>query len=533
MQFMPATWKAYGVDANHDGVKDPYNPVDAIFASARYLRAAGGATDVRRAVFAYNHANWYVDSVLTRARLIGGLPADFIGSLTGLTQGRFPVEARATYVGSEANRSRRVRRGNAASIVQSNGARKGMDVFTRRNARVVAVNDGRILRVGSSPRLGRFVRLQDVYGNIYTYGHLGRIASRYPAPRERAVSRATVRRELKLPRDPKPTRAASSRRRTEASPRRRAAASSRRRTVPPRSAARPVPVAKERLFAHPGRASARRAGGARQLRRAVTGDGGLRFDRKRFEAKPLRDGARVLAGTVLGRVGRARAGKASHLRFEIRPAGRRAPRVDPKPILDGWKLLETSAIYRAERRTPFSGEERSKPSIGQILLMGKSELERRILADPDVELYSCGRDDVRAGQIDRRVLATLAYLAASGLKPTVSSLRCGHGRLTRSGNVSEHSTGDAVDIAAVNGIPIVGHQGRGSVTEQTVQRLLGLQGLMKPHQIISLMASRAPTTPSRWATMTTTSTWAGGRSTPRRAGRATPPPSSSHGSGRS
>ena len=41
MQFMPSTWEMYGVDANGDGRKDPYNPVDAIFAAARYLRAAG------------------------------------------------------------------------------------------------------------------------------------------------------------------------------------------------------------------------------------------------------------------------------------------------------------------------------------------------------------------------------------------------------------------------------------------------------------------------------------------------------------
>jgi outer membrane biosynthesis protein TonB len=54
MQFMPGTWKQYGVDANHDGRKDPYNPVDAIFAAARYLKAANAETDVRRAVFAYN-----------------------------------------------------------------------------------------------------------------------------------------------------------------------------------------------------------------------------------------------------------------------------------------------------------------------------------------------------------------------------------------------------------------------------------------------------------------------------------------------
>ena len=38
MQFMPPTWAAYGVDANGDGVKDPFNPVDAIFAAARYLQ---------------------------------------------------------------------------------------------------------------------------------------------------------------------------------------------------------------------------------------------------------------------------------------------------------------------------------------------------------------------------------------------------------------------------------------------------------------------------------------------------------------
>jgi hypothetical protein len=81
----------------------------------------------------------------------------------------------------------------------------------------------------------------------------------------------------------------------------------------------------------------------------------------------------------------------------------------------------------------------------------------------------------------------LEFLASSGLKPTVSALKCGHSLMTVSGNVSEHSTGDAADIAAINGIPIVGHQGPGSITDLTIQRLLTLQGTMKPHQIISLM----------------------------------------------
>src|SRR3954453_20185347 len=97
MQFMPSSWETYGVDANKDGVKDPYNPVDAIFAAARYLRAAGADKDIRAAVYAYNHADWYVDSVLLRAQVLGGLPANLVGSLTGLTEGRFPVMAKATY----------------------------------------------------------------------------------------------------------------------------------------------------------------------------------------------------------------------------------------------------------------------------------------------------------------------------------------------------------------------------------------------------------------------------------------------------
>ena len=70
MQFIPSSWEAYGVDANGDGRKDPYNPVDAICAAANYLKAAGGLEDLYDAIFAYNHADWYVQEVLAlRARL--------------------------------------------------------------------------------------------------------------------------------------------------------------------------------------------------------------------------------------------------------------------------------------------------------------------------------------------------------------------------------------------------------------------------------------------------------------------------------
>jgi hypothetical protein len=241
---------------------------------------------------------------------------------------------------------------------------------------------------------------------------------------------------------------------------------------------------KERLFANPGRANATVAGGGRQDLGLL---GSLGLDRSEIVMKPLERGARVTSGTVLGHVGRLSKRTSAHVRFEIRPAGRGAPRVDPKPILDGWKLLESTAIYRAAGRNPFVGKDAQAPSVGQILLMSKDTLARRLLADPNVQIYGCGRRDVRAGQIDRRVLATLEFLAASGLKPTVTSLKCGHSYLTASGNVSEHSTGTAVDIAAINGVPILGHQGAGSIAELTIQCLRTLQGTMEPHQIISLM----------------------------------------------
>jgi soluble lytic murein transglycosylase-like protein/cell wall-associated NlpC family hydrolase len=67
MQFMPETWAGYGVDANGDGVKDPFNPEDAIFAAAAYLSANGMPTDTYGAIFAYNHADWYVGEVLANA----------------------------------------------------------------------------------------------------------------------------------------------------------------------------------------------------------------------------------------------------------------------------------------------------------------------------------------------------------------------------------------------------------------------------------------------------------------------------------
>lgn len=68
MQFMPATWAGYGVDADGDGVKNIQSNKDAIYGAAKYLKASGAPGDWYKAIYAYNHADWYVQKVKARAK---------------------------------------------------------------------------------------------------------------------------------------------------------------------------------------------------------------------------------------------------------------------------------------------------------------------------------------------------------------------------------------------------------------------------------------------------------------------------------
>jgi soluble lytic murein transglycosylase-like protein len=64
MQFLPATWRAYGLGGDID------DPRDAILAAGNYLRASGAPGDLPRALYAYNHSTLYVDAVLAYSRAI-------------------------------------------------------------------------------------------------------------------------------------------------------------------------------------------------------------------------------------------------------------------------------------------------------------------------------------------------------------------------------------------------------------------------------------------------------------------------------
>ena len=140
MQFLPAEWAQYGVDANGDGFKDPYNPADAIFTAARYLKAAGGDTNIRTAVFSYNHSQAYVESVMLRAQLLGGTPSELLGAVTGLTEARFPVHAPSHYSDGFATvpESGTSPAGTPKTLV-------GTTIYSQLERAVIAVQDGEIV----------------------------------------------------------------------------------------------------------------------------------------------------------------------------------------------------------------------------------------------------------------------------------------------------------------------------------------------------------------------------------------------------
>jgi hypothetical protein len=261
-------------------------------------------------------------------------------------------------------------------------------------------------------------------------------------------------------------------------------------------------MVKERLFANPTRPNSYAAGGKLQVKTGAPQLSSfanyfsdvLHLAKNQYTLEPLKAGSVVVAGTILGRLGAGTPTDGSHLEFMIQPAGKKAPYIDPKPILDGWKLLEATAVYRAAGVDPFYGAEAKNPTIGQILLMSKEQLQNRVLEDPNVEIYACGRRDIQSGAIDRRVLAVIEFLSASGLKPDITGLKCGANLTATTGVDAAGATGESVDISAINGIPIKGHQGSGSIADITVRRLLTLQGALAPSEIVSLMSYKGQPT---------------------------------------
>jgi hypothetical protein len=125
----------------------------------------------------------------------------------------------------------------------------------------------------------------------------------------------------------------------------------------------------------------------------------------------------------------------------------------------------------------------------------KAAIASRVLSDPSISIYQGGRNDIVANKIDVRVLAMIAYLRESFGSVTVSCLFSGHRLYARPGVVSAHIYGRAVDISAIGGVPIQGHQQPGGITERTVREILEAPAEVMPRQVISLLGLGGPSFP--------------------------------------
>jgi membrane-bound lytic murein transglycosylase B len=506
MQFMPSTWLQYGVDALNAGDADPYNPVDAVFAAARYLRAAGAATNLRRAILAYNHSEEYVDSVLLRAQLISTYPKVVIATLTGLIDGRLPVSGskvswvlpeaaalsastatagaavapQAAAGSSSAQGTTAVSPTAAASKAQT-AAKPSPTLFAQvestPDASVLAVQDGRVARIGTSANLGHYLILRDVYGDLFTYAGLGSLAHSYlpSKPTEAPQSSPVV--QAASTHDPKPSQAASAGVQLPVTlsvktpkPQVKTTAAAGQAALPSTDEAPPAGMGRVRLFSHPGNPDAKAAAAAQAARVTAT--------KKAEQRQPLQAGSVVPAGTVLGKVSTTPGAASGSIRFAVRPAGDPGT-IDPAPILANWAQLQTALHPKGARATdPLLGA-----TASDVFLLSKSELQRAVLSDPGITLGACERREVASGAADTRVLAVLAFLSRSGLQPTVKAIGCATGHSALAGQ----QDGDFVDISAIDGKPVTGHQGPGTISDLTIRALLTLPAKFVPSSIISLM----------------------------------------------
>ena len=188
-----------------------------------------------------------------------------------------------------------------------------------------------------------------------------------------------------------------------------------------------------------------------------------------------------------------------------RPATRSEVRTLVRQLVKlGARNNEWSAVLALEGRTAFADRSialaRYDRAVGlRALVTGlqaaKPALQSKVLADSRISIYGGGRSDIASGHIDVRVLVVIRYLAEAHGQVSVSSLHSGHRTFSRPGVVSAHTYGLAVDIAALGGTSIAGHQEVGSVTERAVRDLLLLPAELQPRQVISLIGMGGPSFP--------------------------------------
>lgn len=158
MQFLPSTWEEYKQDGDGDGVRDPYNPWDAVFTAAYYLKKNGFDSDPEGAIFKYNHAWWYVRKVLAQA-------AAYSSMMLPAANGVWPLPPECRTVTSPFG----VR---LHPVLGRHVFHEGVDIACPEGTPVYAALGGRVSHVGWDGGFGLYVVINHP-GSVRTmYAHL-------------------------------------------------------------------------------------------------------------------------------------------------------------------------------------------------------------------------------------------------------------------------------------------------------------------------------------------------------------------------
>ncbi|QGG46348.1 peptidoglycan DD-metalloendopeptidase family protein [Heliorestis convoluta] len=159
MQFLPSTWKKFGVDADGDSVANPFSPKDSIYAASNYLNYELGGDDetsLRKALFAYNRSNQYVDKVLQIANSLRWQEKFGHGKYTHPVKGCWVVSS-------------------GYGETRSTGSHSGTDFAGETGTPIVAAVGGEVIHTESGHRNYGSIN-QNVYGNVvWVRGHDGNI----------------------------------------------------------------------------------------------------------------------------------------------------------------------------------------------------------------------------------------------------------------------------------------------------------------------------------------------------------------------
>jgi len=161
MQFMPDTWNKYKQDGNSDGEFDPYDPWDAVFSAANMLQSNGFAEKPEKALFAYNHAGWYVREVME-------LASTYSATMIPVGNGTWPLSSKYIQISSAYGMRQH-------PILKEYRFHDGIDIPAPTGTPVFAVQDGRVDWDRAKGGYGLCVVLN--HGSCKTlYAHLSEIS---------------------------------------------------------------------------------------------------------------------------------------------------------------------------------------------------------------------------------------------------------------------------------------------------------------------------------------------------------------------